>query len=156
MRTLKIISLYLLLLILSLHAIAFDKIFYLTPHFAHSRFSDDQLRSITAHAKFIDIIAPHIYQIDGLGSLSGKIDLRLINLAKKNNIKLMPTVRNFNFSNDEIVHFLNNPIAEKKSIIALLAQCRQYHFYGMQIDFESITLNEKNGCHLKTVLSIIV
>jgi len=121
-----------------------ERLFYLTADIADSSFSKEQLQQIKNHAKSIDIIAPQIYQLDENGVIWGSLDLRLLAIAKENHLKVMPLIVNPNFNQDQFHTFLHNPIAEERAIAEMLSLCEQYHFYGLQFDFENININDKN------------
>lgn len=121
-----------------------EKLFYLTPDLTDSSFSTAQLQQIKDHAKSIDILAPQIYKLDENGVIWGSLDPRIISLAKENNIRIMPLIINPGF-NQEIFHsFLHNPSAQERAISDMVLLCEKYHFYGIQFDFENISINDKN------------
>lgn len=121
-----------------------ERLFYLTPDVVDSSFSKDQLQQIKTHAKAIDIIAPQIYQLDENGVIWGNTDSKLLALAKENNLKVMPLIFNRNFDQEQFHRFLHNTIAQERAISAMISLCEQYHFYGIQFDFENIHINDKN------------
>lgn len=122
-----------------------ERLFYLTPDASGSMFSNDQLQNIKTHAKSIDILAPQIYEINAAGLITGIIDQQLITLANKQNLKVMPLVVNAHFDQEQLHAFLNNPDAQEKAIFHMLTLCQQYHFYGLQFDFEHIHVNDKQA-----------
>jgi spore germination protein len=124
-------------------ALSIERLFYITPNRPHHSFSNELLTNMKKHAKSIDIIAPQIYQLDENGIIVGTIDPKLIAFAKENSIKIMPLIINLSFDQDKFHHFLCHPDAQKRAISSLLSLCKQYHFYGIQFDFENINVNDK-------------
>src|SRR5690242_6170279 len=104
----KIAATLLILLFTISNALAYpiEKLFYLTPDISDSFFSEEQLQQIENHAKSIDIVAPQIYQMNENGNILGILDLKFLKLAKKNNLKVMPLIINFNFDQKLFHHFL--------------------------------------------------
>lgn len=121
-----------------------ESLFYLTPDVAGSFFSKEQLQKIKDHAKSIDILAPQIFSLNENGVISGDIDAKLLALAKKENLKLMPLIFNANFNQETFHKLLHNPAAVERAISGMVALCDQYHFYGLQFDFENININDKS------------
>ncbi|HVE45056.1 MAG TPA: glycosyl hydrolase family 18 protein [Gammaproteobacteria bacterium] len=121
-----------------------ERLFYLTPDTPESSFSAEQLQKIKNHAKSIDIIAPQIYRLDENGVIWGNIDARLLAVAKENNLNIMPLVINLGFNQAQFHNFLHNPLAQERAILKMLSLCEQYHFYGLQFDFENININDKS------------
>lgn len=123
---------------------ATERLFYLTPDVTEASFNKEQLAQIKSHAHSIDIIAPQIYQLDENGVIWGSLDERLLVVAKENKLKVMPLIVNANFNQQQFHRFLQNPEAQERAISRMLALCAQYHFYGLQFDFENIHLNDKS------------
>lgn len=121
-----------------------ERLFYLTTDVAESSFSKERLQQVKDHAKSIDIIAPQIYQLDENGVIWGNIDSRLLAIAKEKNLKVMPLIVNSDFNQEKFHNFLHNSIAQERAISEMLSLCEQYHFYGLQFDFENIHVNDKS------------
>jgi spore germination protein YaaH len=100
--------------------------------------SPASLRSFQANAAKIDIIVPTVYSVDGEGLVWGAPDPRIVETAARFNVTLMPIIVNPGFKQDMIHALLASPAARLRMINSLLAQCRKYHYYGIQFDFENV------------------
>jgi spore germination protein len=128
-----------------IYAEGLEKVFYLTPDDIYGNFNIDQIQLIEDHKQSIDILAPQIYQLNESGDISGNIDIKLLSLAKKNNIKIMPLVMNSDFDQAKLHAFLNNPFAQNHAIDKMVNLCQINQFYGIQFDFESIHVSDKEA-----------
>ena len=146
MKTLKKIipSLYLNMIILlfifmfvnSLFAQRNEKIFYAT---------NDEIcfQSFKNNYQLVDVIAPQCYYMDENGTIWGLPDARVIELAKKNKIKIMPLIMNPKFDQPMFHKFLMNKEAQKRSIRIMTDLCRENNYYGIQFDFENIHITDR-------------
>ncbi|MCD6039597.1 MAG: ydhD [Gammaproteobacteria bacterium] len=142
----KAIAILLLLVYLSnAYAAHLERLFYLTADIADSSLSKEQLQQIKSHAKSIDILAPQIYQLDENGIIWGYLDPRVLTFSRENKIKIMPLITNSDFNQEKLHQFLQNTGAQERAIVEMVSLCKQYHFYGLQFDFENIHLNDKDA-----------
>lgn len=124
---------------------AFEHLFYLSlPSDSSSNTLESQLKNIQMHANAIDILGPQNYRLDEDGTLTGSVDQKLLDLAKAKKIKVMPLIVNINLNQEKFHRFLHNQKAQEKARIALLAECKKNNFYGLQFDFENISVDDKN------------
>src|SRR5438045_7399524 len=72
------------------------------------------------------------------------INSNVFQFVKDHSIKIMPMVTNRRFDKVETQKLLSNPAAQKKAIQRLVDTCKKYHFYGVQIDFENISVKNKD------------
>lgn len=103
------------------------------------------MTSLNQHYSKINILISQAYYIDAKGNLKGAVDQSVLDFAKKNNIKVLILVTNAGF-NRKVAHlFLKNKKAQTKMIETLLQLCQKNHFDGVQLDFEAISLMDKNA-----------
>lgn len=100
--------------------------------------------SFRTHVAWIDIVGPQCYKMDEHGNLWGSVDGRIITLAAKHKIKVMPLVVNAGFDQPAFHKLLHNALARTKAIDNLLRVCRENMFYGIQFDFENIHVSDKD------------
>jgi spore germination protein YaaH len=100
--------------------------------------------SFFANAGSIDVFAPQVYSFNADGTLSGTLDKDLLDFAKKNKIKVMPLVTNGSFSPAAYQALLGDPAKEATAINALIAEAKDRGYWGWQIDFEQMKLNDKD------------
>jgi len=130
-------------------AFAMEKIFYLergdNPTLEDYDYSLNALKSIESHKEHIDILSPMAYQVDQNGTVWGEIDSRFLAAAKQYNIKLMPLITNAGFDVANTHQFLQNIIAQQRAIDNLIQIAKTNKYYGMQLDFELIHIEDKQA-----------
>lgn len=105
--------------------------------------SADGYQSFVKHADEISIICPDVYQIDSVGVITGEVDRRILELAQKKGIKVMPLFASFDQKG--IHDLLNSEAARIEAIRLMLFYARQFHFYGWQFDIENIFFADKDA-----------
>lgn len=121
-----------------------EKIFYTTPDNKDGTFTSTQIKSLEEHAQGIDIIAPQIYTMDEKGEITGEIDPKLINTAKNYKIQIMPLIINHDFNQEKFHSFLQSKALQEHAISSMLELCKKHNHLGIQFDFESIIVNDKD------------
>ncbi len=105
--------------------------------------SSESYQSFVQHADEISIICPDVYQIDSVGVITGEVDRRILELAQKKGIKVMPLFASFD---QKGIHaLLTNEAARKEAIRLMLFYAREFHFYGWQFDIENIFFTDKDA-----------
>ncbi len=105
--------------------------------------SPESYQSFVQHADEISIICPDVYQIDSVGVITGEVDRRILELAEKKGIKVMPLFASFD---QRGIHtLLTNEAARKEAIRLMLFYAREFHFYGWQFDIEGIFFTDKDA-----------
>ncbi len=124
-----------------------ENLFYILRSNTASQISATQqsFSSLEKHYKSIDILVSQAYQIDENGVVWGYLDKDVFEFAKQNSMKIMPLITNVSFDKLKAHTFLSSPEAQKRAIQAILAACKQNHFYGVQLDFEMIQLEDKEA-----------
>lgn len=103
------------------------------------RETDRGLESFKKNIKTIDILAPQTYSAGETGALFGSVQPEVLELAKKNNIKVMPLIVNTGFDQEIANKFLSDTSAQDVLIITLIQEAKKYGYYGWQFDFEQMT-----------------
>lgn len=149
MRNILILVCSLIIAVFSSTVQAFEGLFYLNTHSRSTISVDQQMQDFDDHANLINVIAPRFYIVDVKGNLANAVDEELINTAAENHVKVMPFIVNldshYEFDQKALHNFLKNPTAKQQAIAAMLAQCKKYHYYGLQFDFENILASDKNA-----------
>src|SRR5688572_11319100 len=52
------------------------------------------VESFAQHVKQVDIIAPQSYRIDARGNLTGSVPQLIVEIARRNNVRVMPLIIN--------------------------------------------------------------
>ena len=105
---------------------------------------ESSLKSFKNNLDKIDIIAPVAYNVDEDGVVWGSVDPRVLNLAKQNNIGVMPLIHNPGFNQEMLHELLSNKIARDRAIESMLNECKEYKYLGIQFDFENLNINDKD------------
>ncbi len=92
--------------------------------------------SFIKHADQISIVCPASYQIDRYGVITGSVDRRVLETAKKKGVKVMPLYASFDQKG--IHEFLNDMSARAEAIRLMLFYAKKYDFYGWQLDLENL------------------
>jgi len=93
----------------------------------------------------ITIIAPGTYSVDEDGVVWGSVDPRVLKLAEKNKVKVMPLIHNPGFNQEMLHNLLVNQQARQRAIKSMLEECQTYNYYGIQFDFENLNINDKDA-----------
>ena len=137
---------------------------FVMPLFAHALTSDQISKKTTAsytrifyyqegknaRASFkenlnsIDVFAPQTYSFNSSGNLVGSVNPDLLELAKKNEIKVMPLVTNGSFGQASLQTILNHPENQDIYIALLVGEAKKYGYWGWQLDFEQMDLSYRD------------
>jgi spore germination protein YaaH len=98
--------------------------------------SQSGITSFQKHAGQISMIVPDVYHIDEHGVLSGSVDPRIMDIAHKHQVKVMPIIASFDQKG--IHHFLHNEEAVNRAIKMMLYIAQKYQYYGWQFDLENV------------------
>ena len=111
---------------------AFENLVYIT----NDKTGIDSFRKNT---KFIDIIAPQSYTLNYNLNVVGSVADEIKNIAKNNNVKVMPLIVNANFNQTLIHKLLISATSTKSRIIDfLITEAKKNNYRGWQFDFEHI------------------
>ncbi len=103
----------------------------------------DIMTNLKNHSPVINIIISQAYQVDPQGKVWGSVNPDLANFAKAHALKVMIMVTNAAFDNEKVHQFLKNSSAGQRAIKAIVKECQQNHYAGVQFDFESIALKDR-------------
>lgn len=106
---------------------------------------EDSWRSLQQHIAQIDILAPDVFGVDTMGVLYGELDPRVLELARKNNVKVMPLIVNKPFDQRQLHALLANDDAVKLLVANLAELCKRYSLYGIQVDFENLNMRDRDA-----------
>ncbi len=134
-RSLRLLILF--LLPLTLTAQRLERLFYVVDR-------EDCFQSFQRNIGSIDIIAPQVFDVDRFGIVSGSVDKRILDLARKHNIRVMPLVMNSGFDQPTFHALLTDTVAQDRAIQGMLMECRTLKLYGIQFDFENIHVTDKD------------
>lgn len=127
--------------------IAAEKVFYVLRYKTPDRMTSPRntLASLKKNYKKIDILIPQAYNINEFGDVRKGIEPDILNFAMQHSMKIMPLVTNSQFSKEVAHHFFSNKAAQLKALDTLVDICKKNHFYGIQLDFEMISLDDRDA-----------
>jgi spore germination protein YaaH len=103
------------------------------------------IRSFEANASRVSIIAPQVYSVDSMGNIRGGTDPRIVDIARRNNVKLMPLVMNPGFDLAILHRVMTNTAARARTASEMARICRTERVYGLQLDFENIHVSDRDA-----------
>jgi len=115
-----------------------ENLFYMTDN-------PEAFESFTKNLSQISIVCPQTFLVSKDGTLSGSVDHRVIEIAKKNKIKIIPLIVNSGFNSQLLHTLLFNPIARKRSIRMMLEYAKKYKLDGWQFDLEGLNIADRDS-----------
>lgn len=115
-----------------------ERLFYYTDN-------EDSWASLQQHIDQISVVAPVAYRVDQDGVVWGEVDPRVIRLAGQHDVPVMPLIANLNFNQELLHQLLTNDAARQRVIQTLLELCRRNGFWGIQFDFEDLSINDRDA-----------
>lgn len=106
---------------------------------------EDCFQSLQSNIGSIDIIAPQVFDVDQFGIVSGALDRRIVDLARKHRVRIMPLVMNAGFDQPSFHRLLTDTTAQERAVEGMLRVCRDLKLYGIQFDFENIHVTDKDA-----------
>lgn len=102
------------------------------------------IASIAEHLTGHDILLAQAYRVNHTGDVSGSIDADILQFSQSRGIKLMAMVTNSRFDPKSVHQFLLNSRAQQQSLQSILHACQENHLYGVQFDFEMVSLADRD------------
>ncbi|MHB1948769.1 MAG: glycosyl hydrolase family 18 protein [Gammaproteobacteria bacterium] len=145
MKLTRQLCLIILLISFNTSSFSLEKIFYVLHNKTSAHVSSaNTIASLSQHTQSINLLISQAYHIDKKGAVTGFINPDIISFAHAHGIKLMAMITNRGFDKDSAHQFLSNAVAVKQAINSILVLCQQNHLYGIQFDFEMISIQDKN------------
>jgi len=105
----------------------------------------ESLESFKANVSRISVVCPQTFLISKEGVLSGSVNPRVLEIAKTNNIKVMPLIVNSGFNSELLHQIVSNPAARRRSIDMMQIYARQYKLDGWQFDLEGLNIKDRDN-----------
>jgi spore germination protein YaaH len=106
--------------------------------------AENSYTSLVKHIDQITVLGPQVYTVDSLGIVWGGVDRRVLELAKKHSVKVMPLVVNEGFHQPSLRRLLADTAARGRAVRTLAALCREHGFWGIQFDIENVNLEDRD------------
>lgn len=115
-----------------------ESLFYLTD-------ARDAIASLEQHAAQVSVIAPQSFRVDAHGKLEGSVPQRVLDIARRHRIRVMPLIVNPGW-NLELFHTLVNDSAARSHMISqMVALGKRNGYWGWQFDFEQIHVKDREA-----------
>ncbi len=105
--------------------------------------TESAFRSLQNHIDQITILSPKAYDVDAKGTVWGSVDPRVIELAQKHDVRIMPLVKNMGFNQELLHELLSDSVAVGRMLRSLVHICTLNKFAGIQFDFEDLNISDK-------------
>ncbi len=103
----------------------------------------ESFESFRANLDQISTVCPQTFAVSPQGVITGSIDPRVLSLAKKNDIKVVPLIVNPGFDQKILHQLITDPAARKRSIEMMLRYATKYKIDGWQFDLEHLALADQ-------------
>jgi peptidoglycan-N-acetylglucosamine deacetylase len=103
--------------------------------------------SLRANIDAIDILIPQWFHLDENLELVSDIQPEIADLAKKNDVKVIPLIHNIQngkWNQETIRKLLHSPSEQAKLIKSLHEQIKRHGFDGINIDFENLNKDDRD------------
>ena len=104
----------------------------------------ESFESFKSNIKQISIVCPQTFLVSKDGVVSGSVDQRILDLAKANNVKVVPLVVNSGFNSQLLHDIVSNPVARQRSIEMMISYAKQLGLAGWQFDLEGLHIRDKD------------
>lgn len=107
--------------------------------------TEESFQSFKQNIEQISIVAPQTYRAGEDGVVWGEVDPRILSLADRHNVKVMPLIVNPGFDQKMFHRFLQDTAAQNRTIDMMVKLAQTHHFYGWQFDFENIHVTDRKA-----------
>ena len=101
------------------------------------------VQSFEQHKAKIDILVPTWYAVNGHGLVTGEPDRRVLSEAKAAHVQVIPIV--VLFDKDQLHQLFSDAKAQDVMNRALVRECKQHGYAGIQFDLEHVLWVERDG-----------
>lgn len=108
------------------------------------RDTETSYQSLMEHIGQITVLGPQVYTVDSLGIVFGSMDRRVMDLAQRHGVKVMPLVVNEGFHQPSLRRLLADSAARSRAVGTLVELCRDNGFWGIQFDIENVNLQDRD------------
>jgi len=105
--------------------------------------SEQSYNSLVRNIGQITVLGPQVYTVDSLGIVWGGLDRRVMDLARRNGVKVMPLIVNEGFHGPSLRRLLADTTARNRATHAMVELCRDEGYWGIQFDIENINVQDK-------------
>ncbi len=117
---------------------AMETVFYL-------RNNEAAIESFRQNIKKVSVVAPQVYSVEGDGVVWGEVDPRVLDLARRHNVSVLPLIHNPGFNQETIHELLASPTARRRSIDMMIELAQRHGYWGWQFDFENFHISQRDA-----------
>lgn len=114
----------------------FERLFYYVDN-------ETSYRSLVAHIDQVTVVAPQVYTVDSLGIIWGGLDRRVLELAQRRGVRVMPLVVNEGFHGPSLRRLLADSAARERAVRTMVQLCHDHGYWGIQFDIENVNLQDR-------------
>ena len=107
--------------------------------------NENAYESLVTNIDRIDVVAPSAYYVEEDGVVWGDVDPRIMELTRRHGVKLIPLLVNRGFDQQKLHALLTDEAARSRVIGTLAELCRRHGFDGIQVDFENLSINDRDA-----------
>ncbi len=101
----------------------------------------------------ISLVVPEWFTVDSTGNLTGDVEQRVLDLARRHGVPVMPQVKNFDRSaglfNASWAHGLvSNREARARAISRFVALSKKHKLHGIQVELEGVHISDRDSLSL--------
>ncbi|GJM35281.1 MAG: glycosyl hydrolase [Saprospiraceae bacterium] len=104
----------------------------------------ESFESFKTNVGQISIVCPQTFLVSKEGVLTGMMDKRVLEIAKANQVKVMPLIVNKGFDQQLLHDIVSNPESRKRSIDMMLEYAERYGLDGWQFDLEGLHISDRD------------
>jgi len=99
--------------------------------------------SLRAHAREMTLLGPQCFFVEADGVVRGGMPPRVLDLARRTQLPVMPLVINPGFGRQGVSKMLRDPKLQERTVIYLAYLAKRDHYAGFQLDLEYIDPADK-------------
>ena len=98
----------------------------------------------------VSLVVPEWFFVDSTGTLTGEAESRLLDLARKHNVPVMPQVKNYDrktglFSAAWAHGLVSEKASRERAIAKFLELCKTHRLYGIQVELEGVHISDRDS-----------
>ena len=104
----------------------------------------ESFESFKTNVDQISIVCPQTFWVSEEGVIAGSMDKRVLDIAKTNNVKVMPLIMNKGFNQELLHEIVSKPSSRKRSIEMMVELAKRYNLDGWQFDLEGLHISDRD------------
>ena len=102
------------------------------------------MKSLEQHASQMTLLAPQSFWVDGEGFVHGEVPSRILEIARRAKLPVMPLLVNPGFDRSAASSLLRSARAQQRAVTYLAYLAKRENFVGWQLDLEYIDPADKS------------